>query len=256
MAIAVGSLSLDPPVLLAPMAGITDRPFRDVVRRFGAGLVVSEMVASQEMVLAHRGVRARAALGGGMEAVQIAGREAHWMAEAARMVEAEGAPLIDINMGCPAKKVTGGASGSALMRDPDHGDGVDRGGGGCRLRPRDAEVPAGLGRRDAQRGRARAARGGGGRRDGHRARTHAMPVLPRPGGLGRGPGGQGGRSHPRRRQRGRARWGLRPRRARGLGGGRRDDRARRAGGALAAGRGLGRLVGARAPRARARPGIS
>ena len=120
MAIAVGPLRLDMPVLLAPMAGITDRPFRDLVRRFGAGLVVSEMVASQEMVLAHRGVRARAALGGGLEAVQLAGREPRWMAEAARLVEAEGARLVDINMGCPAKQVTGGASGSALMRDLDH----------------------------------------------------------------------------------------------------------------------------------------
>ena len=120
MAIAVGPLSIDPQVLLAPMAGITDRPFRDLVRRFGAGLVVSEMVASQEIVQAHRGMRGRAVLGGGVEAVQLAGREARWMAEAARLVEAQGARIIDINMGCPAKQVTGGASGSALMRDLDH----------------------------------------------------------------------------------------------------------------------------------------
>ena len=124
MAIAVGSLRLDPPVLLAPMAGITDRPFRDLVRRFGAGLAVSEMVASQEMVQAHARTRARAELGGGggggAEAVQIAGREARWMAEAARLLEARGAPLVDVNMGCPAKQVTGGASGAALMRDLDH----------------------------------------------------------------------------------------------------------------------------------------
>ena len=115
-----------PPVLLAPLAGITDLPFRSLVSSFGAGLVVSEMVASQEMVQAKPGVRERAELGYGIEntAVQLAGREAHWMAEAARMVEANGARVIDINMGCPAKKVTSasgaGASGSALMKDLDH----------------------------------------------------------------------------------------------------------------------------------------
>jgi nifR3 family TIM-barrel protein len=104
------------------MAGITDLPFRRLVARFGAGLVVSEMVASREMVEAKPSVRARAELGFGEQAtaVQIAGREAHWMAEAARIAEAQGARIIDINMGCPAKKVTGGLSGSALMRDPDH----------------------------------------------------------------------------------------------------------------------------------------
>jgi nifR3 family TIM-barrel protein len=104
------------------MAGITDRPFRDLVASFGAGLVVSEMVASREMVEAKASVRARAELGydAARTAVQIAGREAHWMAEAARVAEGQGARIIDINMGCPAKKVTSGLSGSALMRDPDH----------------------------------------------------------------------------------------------------------------------------------------
>jgi nifR3 family TIM-barrel protein len=115
-------MALAPPVVLAPMAGITDRPFRDLVASFGAGLVVSEMVASQEMVEAKASVRARAELGydAARTAVQIAGREAHWMAEAARIAEGQGAPIIDINMGCPAKKVTIGYSGSALMRDLDH----------------------------------------------------------------------------------------------------------------------------------------
>jgi tRNA-dihydrouridine synthase B len=84
--------------------------------------VVSEMVASQEMVQSKSGVREKAELGFGQSntAVQLAGREAHWMAEAARMVEANGAQMIDINMGCPAKKVTNGYSGSALLKDPDH----------------------------------------------------------------------------------------------------------------------------------------
>ncbi len=110
------------PVFLAPLAGITDLPFRDLVSRFGAGLVVSEMVASQEMVQAKPGMREKAELGLGAAntAVQLAGREAYWMAEAARKVEANGAALIDINMGCPAKKVTNGYSGSALLRDLDH----------------------------------------------------------------------------------------------------------------------------------------
>ncbi|MBZ8119396.1 tRNA dihydrouridine synthase DusB [Roseovarius sp. LXJ103] len=122
--------SLDPPVLLAPLAGITDLPFRNLVAGFGAGLVVSEMIASQEMVQARRGAREKAELGFGARAsaVQIAGREAHWMAEAARIAAANGAQIIDINMGCPAKKVTSasgaGASGSALMKDLDHALGL------------------------------------------------------------------------------------------------------------------------------------
>ncbi|MEE9388414.1 MAG: tRNA dihydrouridine synthase DusB [Paracoccaceae bacterium] len=122
MSIQVAHLELDAPVLLAPMAGITDLPFRNIVQKFGAGLVVSEMVASQEMVQAKPGVRERAELGLQAEntAIQLAGREAHWMAEAARVVEGQGAAIIDINMGCPARKVTNGMSGSALMRDLDH----------------------------------------------------------------------------------------------------------------------------------------
>jgi nifR3 family TIM-barrel protein len=123
--IQLANISISPPVLLAPMAGITDLPFRRLVARFGAGLVVSEMVASSEMLTQKASVRAKARsdLGisdGPRTSVQLAGREAKAMAEAARMVADMGAAIIDINMGCPAKKVTGGASGSALMRDPDH----------------------------------------------------------------------------------------------------------------------------------------
>ena len=115
-------MALSPPVALAPLAGITDLPFRQLVASFGAGWVVSEMVASQEMVQAKPGVRERAELGYDQKgtAVQIAGREAYWMAEAARLAADSGAALIDINMGCPAKKVTSGYSGSALLRTPDH----------------------------------------------------------------------------------------------------------------------------------------
>ncbi|WP_415402761.1 tRNA dihydrouridine synthase DusB [Tateyamaria sp. SN3-11] len=119
---ATGPLDMTAPVMLAPMAGITDLPFRTLVARFGAGMVVSEMVASHDMLNARPGSREKAELGLGAAgtAVQLAGREAAPMAEAARMVAGQGAQVIDINMGCPAKKVTQGYSGSALMRDPDH----------------------------------------------------------------------------------------------------------------------------------------
>ncbi|MCL5778748.1 tRNA dihydrouridine synthase DusB [Limibaculum sp. FT325] len=120
--LTIGREAITLPVVLAPMAGITDRPFREIVAEFGVGLVVSEMVASQEMVQAKASVRAKAEIAANApgSAVQIAGREARWMAEAARMLAGEGARIIDINMGCPAKKVTSGMSGSALMREPDH----------------------------------------------------------------------------------------------------------------------------------------
>ncbi|MBC7132591.1 MAG: tRNA dihydrouridine synthase DusB [Roseovarius sp.] len=124
--LTLGQRPLTPPVLLAPMAGITDLPFRELVSGFGAGLVMSEMIASQEMLSARPGVREKAELGLGAAntSVQIAGCEAGPMAEVARRLVGEGARVIDINMGCPAKKVTrargAGAAGSALMRDPDH----------------------------------------------------------------------------------------------------------------------------------------
>jgi len=119
LSIQAAELIPGPPVALAPMAGITDLPFRRLVARFGCGLVVSEMVASREVVQARPEARARAELGLGeaATAVQLAGRDPHWMAEAARLVEGLGARIIDINMGCPAKRVTNGLAGSALMRD-------------------------------------------------------------------------------------------------------------------------------------------
>lgn len=121
MAICLGSQTIHPPVLLAPLAGITDLPFRRLVARFGACLVVSEMVASQEVVQAQPEARARAELGLGDQAtsVQLAGRDPYWMAEAARLMESNGARIIDINMGCPSKRVTTGLCGSALLRDLD-----------------------------------------------------------------------------------------------------------------------------------------
>lgn len=113
---------ISPPVMLAPLAGITDLSFRTLVSGFGAGRVVSEMIASGEFLTARPGSREKAELGAEIAntSVQLAGRTPDAMAEAARIVEGMGAQVIDINMGCPAKKVVGGYSGSALLRDLDH----------------------------------------------------------------------------------------------------------------------------------------
>ncbi len=117
----IGTVSVRNRVFLAPMSGISDVPFRKRASEAGAGLVISEMVASQELVGGSPESQMRAlSSGSGVHMVQLAGREAYWMGEAARQIEASGADIIDINMGCPAKKVTGGYSGSALMRDLDH----------------------------------------------------------------------------------------------------------------------------------------
>ena len=108
-------------VLLAPMSGITDVPFRRLAWEFGAGMVVSEMVASEALVTGQEEMRLKAeAAGLPVHVVQLAGREPRWMAKAVRVAEGAGAHVIDINMGCPARKVTTGLSGSALMRDLDH----------------------------------------------------------------------------------------------------------------------------------------
>lgn len=119
--VVIGNLTLPSPVILAPMSGVTDAPFRRLVADLGAGLVVSEMTASAALAEGCPDARLRAE-GRGLRAhvVQLAGCEARWMGEAARIAEASGAAVIDINMGCPARQVTGGQSGSALMRDLDH----------------------------------------------------------------------------------------------------------------------------------------
>jgi tRNA-dihydrouridine synthase B len=121
----IGPVSVRNRVVLAPMSGVTDMPFRELAWRYGAGLVMTEMVASRELVndTAESWARLRDA-GFRPHMVQLAGREAHWMAEAAKIAAGHGADIIDINMGCPAKKVIGGYSGSALMRDPDHALGL------------------------------------------------------------------------------------------------------------------------------------
>ncbi|QFU16454.1 tRNA dihydrouridine synthase DusB [Microvirga thermotolerans] len=117
----IGPVPVEVPAVLAPLSGVTDAAFRRIARRMGAGMVVSEMVASDELVQGSAEARLRAE-GAGIapHVVQLAGCEPRWMAEAARVAEAAGADVIDINMGCPAKRVIGGYAGSALMRDLDH----------------------------------------------------------------------------------------------------------------------------------------
>ncbi len=117
----IGDIEIANRVLLAPMSGVTDAPFRRLTAALGAGLVVSEMTASDDLVNGRPMSRLRCeATGIGPHVVQLAGCEVKWMAEGARIAEAAGAAIIDINMGCPARHVTGGQSGSALMRDLDH----------------------------------------------------------------------------------------------------------------------------------------
>src|SRR5215813_2638496 len=122
MGIQIGPLTLTNPVILAPMSGVTDMPFRRLVKRSGAGLVVSEMIASQAMVRESRQslLMARNTPEEFPMAVQLAGCEPEVMAEAAKLNEDGGAALIDINFGCPVKKVVNGHAGSALMRDELH----------------------------------------------------------------------------------------------------------------------------------------
>ncbi|WP_127753141.1 tRNA dihydrouridine synthase DusB [Devosia sp. 1566] len=120
-ALSIGKHQLPNNALLAPMAGITDRPFRSLAERFGAGMVVSEMIASAALTTGHQDmVRKLGKPAGSLpHMVQLAGCEAEWMAAGARAAYEAGADIIDINFGCPAKRVTNGYSGSALMRVPD-----------------------------------------------------------------------------------------------------------------------------------------
>ncbi len=119
MGIAIGNLTIDDPVILAPMSGVTDLPFRRLVKKSGAGLVVSEMIASQAMIRQSRQSlkMAETVPEEFPMAVQLAGCEPEVMAEAAKLNADRGAALIDINFGCPVKKVVNGEAGSALMRD-------------------------------------------------------------------------------------------------------------------------------------------
>ena len=117
--ISIGPVRIETPVILAPMTGVTDRPFRRIVKRYGAGLTVTEMIASQAMIRETRQSLQKAAWCPTEEPVsmQLAGCTPNEMAEAAKLNEDRGAAIIDINMGCPVKKVVNGDAGSALMRD-------------------------------------------------------------------------------------------------------------------------------------------
>ncbi|MBF0372106.1 MAG: tRNA dihydrouridine synthase DusB [Alphaproteobacteria bacterium] len=119
MTLSIGPIDLDSPVILAPMSGVTDMPFRRLVKSLGVGLVVSEMIASEAMIRANRQTMkmSSACAEEHPMSVQLAGCEPERMAEAARLNEDRGAAIIDINMGCPVKKVVKGDAGSALMRD-------------------------------------------------------------------------------------------------------------------------------------------
>lgn len=118
--VRIGSVVLDGNAVLAPMSGVSDVAFRRLARRFGAALVVTEMVAADAYLAGEEEARLRSeGQGVSPHAVQLVGRDPVRMAEAARLAEAAGADLVDINLGCPAKRVTGGLAGSALMREPD-----------------------------------------------------------------------------------------------------------------------------------------
>jgi hypothetical protein len=148
--LSIGTLTMPNSVILAPMSGITDTPFRRLAERLGAGLVVSEMTAGAGLARGEREASLRSAGDGiAIPVVQLAGCEARWMGEGARIAEAEGAQIIDINMGCPSKQVTNGAAENAI----------------------------GLGGQQPQRPRAGAPRASRRRADDHRAWAHPLPVL-------------------------------------------------------------------------------
>ena len=123
-ALQIGDVTVAGRVLLAPMTGVTDLPFRRAASRLGAAYVATEMVACAEFARGRPDVVRRAAVGEGLPlmVVQLVGHDPRWIAEGARMAEASGADIVDLNMGCPAKEVTGCASGSALMRDLDRAE--------------------------------------------------------------------------------------------------------------------------------------
>ena len=119
--LSIGDHSVRNNAFLAPMAGITDRPFRKIAERYGAGMVVSEMIASSALNAGNQDMVRRLGKPGSLpHMVQLAGCEAEWMAKGAKIAHDAGADIIDINFGCPSKRVTNGFAGSALMRVPDH----------------------------------------------------------------------------------------------------------------------------------------
>ncbi len=173
-AFCIGDVAVRNRVILAPMSGVTDAPFRRLVAQLGAGLVVSEMTASDALIEGRRNAVLRAeGQGTGIHVVQLAGCEPHWMAEGARIAEGAGAEIIDINMGCPAKHVANRQSGSALMRDLDHALTLIEATVGAVSGAGHAEDAARLGRSLDQRAGACPPRGGG-----RRAHDHACMAAP------------------------------------------------------------------------------
>ena len=143
----IGDVHVPGRVLIAPMTGVSDLPFRRTASRLGAAYVATEMVACEAFAKGRPDVVRRAAVGEGLPltVIQLVGRDAAMIAEGARMAEAAGADLIDLNMGCPAKEVTGGLCGSALMRDLDLAERIIGGRRGRHLAARDPEDAAWLG---------------------------------------------------------------------------------------------------------------
>jgi tRNA-dihydrouridine synthase len=193
---AIGDVRIGSRVLMAPMTGVSDLPFRLTASRQGAAYVATEMVACETFAKGRPDVVRRAAVGEGLPltVIQLVGREAKWLARGAEMAEAAGADIVDINMGCPAKEVTGGLSGSALMRDLDLAEALDRSRGERDLAPVTLKDAARLGRCQPQCASACRTR----RKDRccghHRARPHPAAILQGQGGLARGCAGEAGGS--------------------------------------------------------------
>ena len=191
----IGDIELAGRVFLAPMSGITDAPFRRLAATLGAGLVVSEMTASDDLVNGKPMSQLRCeAAGIGPHVVQLAGCETRWMAEGARIAEAAGADIIDINMGCPARHVTGGQSGSALMRDLDHAVRLIEATVEAVNVPVTLKMRLGWDERSLQCAGAGAPRRGRRRAADFRAWPDPLPILQGRGRLARREGGQG--RHP------------------------------------------------------------
>ena len=199
-----GGVRIDTPVILAPMSGVTDLPFRRLAKQLGAGMVVSEMIASWAMIRENRKTLAMAEMDGvgGISALQLAGCEPAAMAEAARLAVDRGADLIDINFGCPVKKVAlGQQAGSALMRDEAAAAAILAATVRAVRRAGDAEDAHGLGPCQPERAAAGAHRPGLRHPHGHRAWPHPPAVLHRLGRLGLHRPGEGRGGHPGHRQR-------------------------------------------------------
>ncbi len=199
----IGDVEIAGRVLTAPMTGVSDLPFRRAASRLGAAYVATEMVACETFVSGRPDVVRRAAVGDGLPltVIQLVGREARWIARAAEIAEAAGADIIDLNMGCPAKEVTGGLSGSALMRDLDHAERLIDAAVGATSRPVTLKMRLGWcdATRNAPELAARAEKAG--HQGDHRPWPHAAAILQRLRRLARGARGEGRDLAPHHRQR-------------------------------------------------------